>query len=296
MRFTLKQYAAALLLVTVSLFGYGCGGGGSSKGPSGSVISGRATLNGTALAGVTMTIAGVSAGTANTDGTGNFQSGAVANGNYTITPSKAGYSFSPPSQMVTVADGSVTLPPFAATPVGASYTVSGQVTLNGTGLPGVAVSIAGSANASTTTDGNGNYSFAGVANGDCTVSAALAGYSFAPVSKAITVAGANVAVPAFAASAVANSFDISGRITLNGSGVAGVSVSLTGAGVGSTTTDALGNYSFPGVQNGSYTLLPALSGYNFAPASRPVTVNGADSAGQDFAALPVNGGSITIQF
>jgi len=78
-------------------------------------------------------------------------------------------------------------------------------------------------------------------------------------------------------------FTVSGRVTLNGSGLPNVTVSLQGTSSNSTTTDPNGNYTFT-VQNGSYTVTPALAGFTFTPANRPVSVNNSDVTGQDFTA------------
>jgi hypothetical protein len=61
-------------------------------------ISGQATLSGTGLPGVTMTLSGSQSSTAATNGSGNYSFTVPAGGNYTVTPSLPGYSFSPPSQ------------------------------------------------------------------------------------------------------------------------------------------------------------------------------------------------------
>jgi len=78
-------------------------------------------------------------------------------------------------------------------------------------------------------------------------------------------------------------YTISGTVT----GAASVTVTLTGAAARTTTTNAGGAYSFSGLANGAYSVTPSKAGYGFAPSSRPVTVSGADVAGQDFAATAV---------
>lgn len=88
-----------------------------------------------------------------------------------------------------------------------------------------------------------------------------------------------------------NVFTISGRITLNGSALPNVAVSLSGFGAGSTVTDANGVYSFSGAVNGNYTITPSAGGYAFTPASRPVTIANANSASNDFTATA--DGSVT---
>lgn len=76
-------------------------------------------------------------------------------------------------------------------------------------------------------------------------------------------------------SASVSEYSISGNITLNGAALVGATVTLSGASSATTTTDANGNYSFTGLANGSYTVTPTLTGYNFSNTSDAVTINGA---------------------
>ncbi|MBX3712527.1 MAG: proprotein convertase P-domain-containing protein [Lysobacter sp.] len=84
-------------------------------------------------------------------------------------------------------------------------------------------------------------------------------------------------------------YTVSGAITTSaGAGISGVTVS---AGSATATTNSSGAYTLSGLSNGSYTLTPSLSGYTFSPASRSVTVNGANVTGQDFAGTGSGGGN-----
>ena len=65
-------------------------------------------------------------------------------------------------------------------------TISGQVTRNGVGLPGVNLTLSGSATNTTMTDASGNYSFTGLSNGNYTVTPNFAGFSFSPASQSFT--------------------------------------------------------------------------------------------------------------
>ncbi len=68
-------------------------------------------------------------------------------------------------------------------------------------------------------------------------------------------------------------YSISGTVTLSGSGLAGVTMTLTGTSSGSATTNAsYGSYSFSGLTNGSYTITPSLFGFTFSPAFSTTTV------------------------
>ncbi len=80
-------------------------------------------------------------------------------------------------------------------------------------------------------------------------------------------------------------YTISGTITTSaGAGINGVNVSN---GSSSTTTSSTGAYTLSGVANGTYTLTPSLSGYTFTPATRSVTVSGANVTAQNFTGAAV---------
>ncbi len=88
-------------------------------------------------------------------------------------------------------------------------------------------------------------------------------------------------------------YSISGTITTSGSaGIPGVLVTLSlgRVTIGTTTTDSNGNYSFTGLEDGSYTVTPSLSGYYFAPLN--VTVNGANSTGDNDSSQVMNSASV----
>jgi hypothetical protein len=85
-------------------------------------------------------------------------------------------------------------------------------------------------------------------------------------------------------------YSISGTVTNGGSGLAGVTMNLTGAATQSTTTDNSGNYSFSGLSKGVYKITPSLAGYIFAPPNITVNVAGVNVTGKSFSAnQSVNG-------
>jgi len=295
-----RSAIVVFLLVGMSLFLFGCGGGGSASTPPAApqAISGKVNLNGAGLAGVSVALGGAAAGiSTTTNSTGGYGFSGVSNGTYTITPSIAGFTFFPASQTINVANGNYTVPDFTATAVSTSFTVSGRVTLNGAPQSGVTVTIAGAGTGSTTTLADGSYSFSSVSNGNCTITPSAAGFTYSPLSQAITVANADATVPDFTATtAIASTFTVSGTVSLNGTGLAGVAVTISGAGSGVVITGDGGSYSFIGVRNGSYTLTPSLAGNTFAPASSSFSVSNANVTGQDFAATPDGTGTVIITF
>jgi hypothetical protein len=90
----------------------------------------------------------------------------------------------------------------------------------------------------------------------------------------------------FTATAVVPTYTISGTISPVSSG-AGSVLTLSGTANARTTADALGNYSFTGFSNGSYTVTPSSQTATFSPSSQPVTINNANMTGVNFTAAAI---------
>lgn len=87
--------------------------------PSGYAITGRVTLSGTGLPGVGVALSGTQSGSTTTDSSGNYSFASLgAGGNYTVTPTGTGYTFSPASQSFSNLTGNQT----------ANFTASGGPT------------------------------------------------------------------------------------------------------------------------------------------------------------------------
>ncbi|NNJ11527.1 hypothetical protein EKD04_014415 [Chloroflexales bacterium ZM16-3] len=247
-------------------------------------VSGRITTSdGSGLYGVT-----VSDGTrtATTDSSGNYTLNSVPVGSYTLTPTRSGYSFSPVTRDVTV-NGNLSGKDFIATIV--TYTISGRITASdGSGTPDIVVTATrmyaypwGESDVITATTGiDGTYTISDISVGTYTLTPAKASYGFSPISRSITVSSDVTGQDFTSATPV---YTVSGRITTNGSGLYGVTVS---DGMRTATTDSNGNYTLNSVPVGSYTLTPTRSGYSFSPVTRDVTVNG-NLSGKDFTATTV---------
>jgi len=156
-------------------------------------------------------------------------------------------------------------------------TITGSVSIEGVGEPGITVTL--SSGASTTTVAtSGEYSFTGLPAGAYTVT--ISDYpddvTFSSTSKAATIQtnGQSVTVD-FSGSYIRTS-SIIGSVTAGGTGVAGVSVAATGPS-GTTqnkVSGANGNFAFTGLRAGTYTIeisnIPA--GFNFPTTTQQVTV------------------------
>jgi hypothetical protein len=160
-------------------------------GPATHAISG--SVGGAVYGGVNLTLQGASASaTVETSGGGAFNFGGLADGSYTLTPSLAGYSFSPPSLQVVVKGASVSGQSFAATAVTSGFTISG--TVSGAVAAGVQIWISGpTVDTGVYSDAAGAYAFAGLPAGTYTLSAYASGYTLTPASLQVLVSGADVA-------------------------------------------------------------------------------------------------------
>jgi hypothetical protein len=229
-------------------------------------ISGRVLkAGGAGLQGVTVTLSGSQSATALTDANGFYTfAGVAGGGNYTVTPSKLNYTFSPAGTAFNDLGADRTAN-FTGTPV--PFTIGGRVTSGGAALSGVTVTLSGSQPGTTTTDANGNYTFTVPAVGNYTVTASKPHYTFAPAGATFNNLSGNQTADF---TATLNLHTISGQvINSNNYGLGGVTVTLSGSQSRTTLTDADGFYTFAGVAaGGNYTVTPQLANFSFVPASK----------------------------
>lgn len=265
--------------------------GGDTGSPSSTSPSSTAmrSISGSAIANTTITASGPVVASTTVDASGNYVLLNLADGNYTVTPSRAGYVFTPTSTAVPVSGVNVVGINFTGTfanipTYGVSGTVSGGV------QSGVLLSLS-PGNASVVTDVTGRYILSGLPDGNYTVTPSRIGHIFTPASTAVAVTGADVVGINFTGTlANVSTYSISGKIlgqTQSGSStgpIVDVLISLS-PGNASAVTDAFGNYVLSGIVSGAYTVTPSIAGHTFTPASTPVIVNGANVSGVNFVEL-----------
>jgi len=141
-------------------------------------------------AGTTVGLSGATTATVTADASGNYSFSGLANGTYTVTPSRSGATFNPTSQPVTINGANATAVNFtaASTP---TWSISGTISPASLGA-GTTVGLSGTTTATVTADASGNYSFSGLANGTYTVTPSRSGATFNPTSQPVTINGANV--------------------------------------------------------------------------------------------------------
>lgn len=198
-----------------------------------------------------------------------------------------------------IAGALMLLVPLAAcdegTPPPPTGSIEGTVTIEGTGADGVTVTL--NDGMTTTTAGGGAYRFAGVEGGAYTVT--ISGYpsdaNFDATQASATIASANQVVQVNFSGSYIRTSSILGAATLEGEGLSGLTVSLSGMSEGTTTTADDGAFAFTGLRAGTYTV--ELSGfdaeaYSFSNTSHNATVAVGASAEVNFAATHIRTASI----
>ncbi len=270
-----RSLARTLLLLPLAVAA--CGEDVAPPPPTGSV-AGQVSIEGQGADGVSVTLSSGAATT--TAGGGSYRFDDLEPGSYTVSISgfPAEASFDATSMPVTVGETGGT----ATVDFSGSYirtaSVRGSVTVEGAGLSGVAVRLSGMSDAQATTDANGQYSFTGLRAGRYAVE--ISGFDSDEVGFSSTSGSADLGV----GDTEVVSFDgtylrtagIRGQVSVEGAGLAGVTVSLSGEGDDRTaTTDAGGQYAFSKLRAGDYSV--AVSGYDmdaigFDATSQSVTV------------------------
>ena len=242
--------------------------------------------NGFPVAGVNVALGGSQVSTATTDANGFYVFRNLLRGaNYTLTPALTGRTFTPAVQNVNGLLGTRTAN-FGSAAL--TVSVSGRVldVNNPTaGVGGVTVTLSGSFAATTTTDANGNYLFAGLApGGNYTVTPARTNYEFESPAQAFTNVQSNRTAN-FIATQV---FVISGRVTdgATGAGVPDVTITISGTRTVVTKTNQTGNYAVSIAAGGTYSVT-ATSPYNVFTPPRADFPNLSAPQTANFATVPV---------
>ena len=184
-------------------------------------------------------------------------------------------------------------------------TVSGMVSVEGSGLAGVNVNLSGAASQSASTGSSGGYSFDNVPAGTHSVqiSGAPDEVTFGSIATAVTITTSGQTSTADFSGNYIRTSRITGSVTAGGEGVV-ATVTATGAGMlmsqqavlGSSGTD--GNFELPGLRAGTYAVaISDFGDHEFVVTSRAVTVVVGQSASVAFVAeaVEVTTGSITGQ-
>ncbi len=158
--------------------------------------------------------------------------------------------------------------------------MSGTVSVEGSGLGEVSVTLAGAASQSATTGSNGGYSFDNVPAGGHTVqiSGAPADVTFDLTTKPVTITTSGQTATADFSGTYIRTSSITGSVTAGGEGIV-ATVTATGTGmlmdeepaVGTSDTD--GDFVLPGLRAGGYSVtISEFGDIEFPVTTREVTV------------------------
>ena len=241
------------------------------------------------LAGVTVTLTGEHAmgemQETNME-TGGFAFTGLRAGSYTVTISNypEDVKFDELSMTVEVGVGEVGNANFEGAYIRTSA-IEGRVIIEGEGLAGVTVTLVGGpADDSYTkmTGADGQYAFTELRPGHYKVD--ISGYDprdyeFAATSQEVSVGLDETETVSFTGELLRTS-GISGRVSVEGMGLADIAVTLSGAADDNTMTDASGQYAFAGLAAGDYTVSVAVESdaYVFDSMSSDVSVADDQSA------------------
>ena len=231
-----------------------------------SAIMGQVSVEGKPLESVTVSLQGKGGDrTDTTNSAGQYMFEDLRSGDYSVGISGYDtdeYGFATTSKTVAVASGETASAPFEGTSL-RTAAIMGAITVEGAALEGVTVSLRGEGeDRSVVTNGTGQYAFDRLPAGDYLVS--ISGYDtdehgFDATSKNVTVALNETAAAAFDGIKLRTA-GIMGQVSVAGSGLGGVTVTLAGMEDRSGTTGHDGRFSFSGLAAGDYTL--SLSGYD----------------------------------
>ncbi len=224
-------------------------------------------------------------------------------GTYTITIS--GYpddaSFDQTTAEVTIAQADQTINRNFTGSWIRTASLMGMVSVEGTGIAGITVSISGRQDAQMLTDDNGQYTFTGLRAGNYTVE--ISGFdatdvAFSATESTLAVSVGESKVWSFEGTYVRESA-VAGQVSVEGSGLSGVTVSLQGMGADEEQmTDAGGQYTFSNLRAGEYQV--AISGYDadeygFTTTSATVRVEHGRTANVPFEGIMLRTASIMGQ-
>ena len=198
--------------------------------------------------GVTLSYTDGTSKTVTTDDSGNYSFTELYNWSGTVTPSRAGVTFSPASRTYT----NVT-----AAKTGQNFKIGISI-LGNAGVASAILSYTDVTLKTTYADASGNYSLTVPYNWSGTVSPSKTGATFSPVSLTNT----NV-------QSAQTGQNFTALVTISGNaGAGGVTLSYTDGTAKKVTTDDSGNYSFTEPYNWSGTVTPFRAGFTFLPTSR----------------------------
>ena len=206
-------------------------------------ISGSLTASGSAA---TVALSGGASATTSADGSGNYSFGGLANGTYTVTPTKSGVSFNPPSQTITINGSSST---------GVNFAIAqGQLTPSATSIAFGSIAVGSTGSQSLTIQNTGTAS---ATISQINVSGSAFGMTGVTLPITLSVGQSVTYTAQFTPNSGSSA---SGSISVVSNAVnTPLTIGLTGTGVAQLTISP-SSLSFGSLLAGTFTSLPATLG------------------------------------
>ena len=223
----------------------------------------------TGVGGVTLSYFDEIEKTVISDNAGNYFFSVLYPWSGTVTPSKAGYRFTPVNR-------TYNSPPIDQ--LNQDYTAERVYTISGNaGIAGVTISYADGTPKWVLTDNLGNYSFQVPEHWSGTVTPSRSGYVFSPANRVYSDVQSDQSDQNYLATAL---YTISGNAGVKGATLSYVEDSVQK----SVTVDTNGNYSFIVKAGWNGTVTPSKAGVTFAPASKTYTNVQSNQTSQNYVA------------
>jgi large repetitive protein len=235
-------------------------------------ITGTVSAEGAGLSGVSVTLVGATTLSATTGANGAYTFTNVEAGSYGVAidaSNHPGVSFSVTSKTTSItSQGQTSTVDFSGSYI-RTAAILGSVTASGAPLAGVSVAVTGGPDNVTNnsvTNAGGEYSATGLRAGtySVTISNLPTGVTFTATTQSVTVATGESKTAHFPGQAVQLA-TISGAVTVDNVGTAGVAVALSGGATAATETGPGGAFSFTGLTPGA---TPSPSPRRPTPSSR----------------------------
>ena len=205
------------------------------------------------VGGATLSYTDGTAKTVTADSIGNYSITLPVNWTGTVTPSKAGYIFSPASTSYTNLNAVQTITNYSATAI--TYTITGNA-----GVGGATLAYIDGILKTVTAGAGGDYSITVSYNWSGTITPSKTGYTFSPASKSYVNVLANQSAQNYTATIL--TYTISGN-----AGVATATLSYIDGVAKTAVSDSIGNYSVTVPYGWSGTVTPSKCAYYFSPAT-----------------------------
>lgn len=212
--------------------------------------------------------------TANADYVGDYSFSVPQQWSGSVTPSKAGCTFTPTNRSYSPMHSDKTGEDYVAACPPPTYTIAGNA-----GMAGVVLSYVNSGAQTAASDSFGDYSFVVPAGWTGSVTPSKSGCTFTPTDRVYGAVGADMLGQDYIPSCPPPTFTISGN-----AGADGVVLSYDNNGPLSATSGVSGSYAITVPQHWAGMVTPSKDGCTFTPTDRTYSDVTADASGEDYTA------------